>query len=154
MDAQKGIMSHDSDNIFLRKAGRADEKAVDILLSTYFLDRDDVDISNFIVAEIEEKVVGVLSYLEDPFNEIHSIAVHASYRGKGIGTSLLTHVLNRISGTIYVRTTSPGFFLKQGFKEVDDKDKGELWEDCRDCGRRESCRQQFLYFKTLENNIC
>lgn len=113
-----------------------------------------MDISNFIVAEISGKVIGALSYLEEPFFEIHSVAVHASYRGKGIGTSLLLHVLKRINGIVYVRTTASGFFLKQGFKEVEDRGREELWEDCHNCSRRESCAQHFLYFKTVENNGC
>ncbi|MBP2030834.1 amino-acid N-acetyltransferase [Methanohalophilus levihalophilus] len=147
MNAQKAPASSDPEKVLVRNAGKADEKAVDVLLSTYFLDRDDVDISNFIIGEVDGKVIGVISCLEEPFNEIHSVAVHASYRGKGIGKSLLLHAMNRMSGTTYVRTTSPDFFLKQGFKEVEDKGKEELWEDCRNCSRLESCRQHFLYFK-------
>lgn len=154
MDEQNTGSSSGLADVLIRKAKKEDEKAVDILLSTYFLDRDDVDISNFIVAETEDKVVGVLSYLEEPFNEIHSIAVHASYKGKGVGRSLLLHALNRMSGPIYVRTTSPDFFLKQGFKEVEDKGKEELWEDCRNCSRLDSCRQHFLSFKSAEINEC
>lgn len=154
MNAQKGTASSDTENVLIRNAQNEDEKSVDVILSTYFLDRDDVDISNFIVAEIGDKVIGVLSYLEEPFNEIHSMAVHASYKGKGIGRSLLMHALNRIDGIAYVRTTSPEFFLKQGFKEVEDKEKGELWEDCRNCSRLKTCRQHFLYFKTVGNNEC
>nr|WP_300606705.1 GNAT family N-acetyltransferase [Methanohalophilus sp.] len=92
--------------------------------------------------------------MEEPFNEIHSIAVHASYRGKGVGKSLLMHALNRFNGIVYVRTTAPGFFLKEGFKKAENIGKEDLWEDCANCNLLDSCRQHFLYFKTTENNEC
>jgi amino-acid N-acetyltransferase len=149
MNASEAIPAGGGSHVLIRNARRADERAVDVLLSTYFLDRDGTDISDFIVAEkivaeTRGKLVGVLACTDEPVPEIHSVAVHASYRGRGIGSSLLAHALGRYGSTVYVRTTAPGFFLKQGFSEVRDLKKEDIWEDCRRCNHRETCAQHFL----------
>ena len=45
-------------DFFIRPAASDDDTAIDIILSTYFLDRDDLPYEDFFVAEANNKVIG------------------------------------------------------------------------------------------------
>jgi len=94
-------------DVVIRPAQKTDATAIEIILSTYFLDRDDIEHERFYVAEINEKVIGCAAFeklksQEDDFwfYEIHTIAVMPSYKGKGYGKLLLNKIMAEIEKKI------------------------------------------------------
>ena len=151
------------ENVMIRPAVPEDAAAIDIILSTYFLDRDDLPHDSFFVAEINDKVIGcgVFEKITSAetglvFYEIHTIAVLPSYKNKGYGRLLLERLLFEIeneavppvSKTIYTRTTAPEFFIRFGFSKADPALKKKLWDECVLCGKFEACAQTLLYKET------
>ncbi|AKB73359.1 GCN5-related N-acetyltransferase [Methanosarcina lacustris Z-7289] len=148
--------------ILIRNAEKKDLPAIQRLLSTYFLDMEELEPEDFVLAEKEGKVIGCAALIRDTSNEntfleLHSIAVHPNLRGKGIGTRLMEYLINTIDSPempgaqvceLYVRTTAPGFFEKLGFITMQDAEKLLIWEDCRKCEHFEKCAQHAMkYFR-------
>ena len=153
-------------DVLIRPATAEDATDIEIILSTYFLDRDDILHERFFVAEKNEKVIGCAVFeklktqeTEDVFFEIHTIAVLPSHKGKGIGRMLLNRLFAEIEKEIergnsaektktlteiYTRTTAPNFFIKEGFKKTD-IDKKKYWSECIKCSRIELCSQTVLF---------
>ena len=141
-----------TDNIIIRKAEKNDIKPIEILLSTYFLDMDGVDIEDFIIAESGGRVFGCAAVIDQKYPELHSIAVHPNHRSHGIGSLLMEYLVANASDKwdyLYVRTTAPDFFKKVGFVELQNSEKIKLWDDCAECDKFEGCRQYAmrLYLK-------
>lgn len=140
--------------ILIRKAGKSDNLAIQRLISTYFLDMEDLEPEDFLLAEVEGKITGCAAFTksecqENNFIEIHSIAVHPNFRGKGIGTRLIKHILKDLSSLtreIYVRTTSPVFFEKMNFAKIENSQKLSLWEDCKQCEYFDKCTQYAMKY--------
>ncbi|MCL2141854.1 MAG: GNAT family N-acetyltransferase [Methanimicrococcus sp.] len=150
----------DHEGFFIRSATPDDATAIDIILSTYFLDRDDMPYEDFFVAEISNKIIGCgvfekIKAMENEivFYEIHTIAVLPAYKNKGYGKKLLERLISEIknrlmpsiSNTIYTRTTAPDFFVHLGFSRADPALKKQLWEECVVCRKYETCVQTLLY---------
>lgn len=154
--------------VIIRRAENEDEMAIEIILSTYFLDRDDIPHNDFYVAEVNGKVVGCAAFVKlktvktgVSFYEIHTIAVMPSYKGKGHGKLLLNRLteeiekdraasLETISDTIYTRTTAPYFFEHMGFTRAEGIDKKEMWEECVVCNEINRCNQTVLTKRLAE----
>jgi amino-acid N-acetyltransferase len=146
--------------ILIRKAEKKDLISIQKLLSTYFLDMEDLEPEDFVLAEREGKVIGCAalvrsSYGEKSFLELHSIAVHPNFRGKDLGTRLMEYLINTLEGQnkfdnpvyeLYVRTTAPVFFEKLGFVRLQDAEKLLLWEDCKNCEHFEKCTQHAMKY--------
>jgi amino-acid N-acetyltransferase len=140
--------------ILIRKAGKPDLQAVQRLLSTYFLDMEGLGVGDFFLAELEGQIRGCAALIKSEFKgrkflELHSIAVHPNFRGKGIGTRLVKHILTTIDEPacdLYVRTTVPGFFEKPGFEKIESSEKLLLWEDCEKCEHFEKCAQYAMKY--------
>lgn len=150
--------------VIIRPAEKKDETAIEIILSTYFLDRDDISHDEFYVAEINGKIVGCAVFeklkaidSDISFYEIHTIAVMPSYKGKGIGKLLLERLIEEIKRLIsaagfsektdeivYTRTTAPNFFEHLGFERQNDIEKTKYWEECVRCNKIEICSQTVL----------
>ena len=141
-------------DIFIRKAKKSDLLAIQKLLSTYFLDMEELEPEDFVLAEVEGKITGCAALIKSEsqgksFLEIHSIAVHPSFREKRIGTRLITHILAMINDQacdLYVRTTAPGFFEKMNFTRIGNSEKLFLWEDCKNCEHFEKCTQYVMKY--------
>ncbi|NPE28148.1 GNAT family N-acetyltransferase [Methanococcoides sp. SA1] len=132
-------------HVVIRGAEASECGSVEGIMGTYFLDIDDVPIEDFIVAEVEGKIIGVATVSEKECCEVHSIAVHPSYRGMGIGSKMISRLMEDVSSDrLYVRTTSPDFFKKMGFIELPMSEKKSLWQDCRECDRYDNCKQYVL----------
>jgi amino-acid N-acetyltransferase len=140
-------------DIRIRDALPEDILSIQVLMSTYFLDIEGVLVEDFVVAQSGEKIVGAGAIVNGRFPEVHSIAVHPNYRGKGIGSSVIRYLLLKMKNRndadicVYTRTTSPQFFEKAGFIELDPAIKAELWEDCASCDRLSTCRQSVMCLK-------
>jgi amino-acid N-acetyltransferase len=141
-------------DIFIRKATKSDLLAIQRLLSTYFLDMEELEPEDFILAEVEGKIIGCTALIKSEshgkdFQEIHSIAVHPNFRGKGVGTRLIKYLLSTINDSaydLYVRTTAPGFFEKLNFTKIEDPEKSSLWKDCKQCEHFENCTQNAMKY--------
>ncbi len=140
--------------ILIRKAEKSDLLAIQRLLSTYFLDMEGLEPEDFVLAETDGKITGCAALIKSAsggkdFLEIHSIAVHPNFRGKGIGTRLIKYLLTMIgyqACDLYVRTTSPRFFEKLGFIEIESSEKLFLWEDCKNCDHFKKCTQYAMKY--------
>jgi amino-acid N-acetyltransferase len=140
--------------ILIRKAEKSDLPEIQKLLSTYFLDMEGLEPEAFVLAEIEGKIRGCAALIKSEsqgkaFLEIHSIAVHPNFRGKGIGTKLIRHFLTTIGNPgcdLYVRTTSPYFFEKLDFVKIENTEKLILWEACKNCEYFEKCAQYAMKY--------
>ncbi|ABE52341.1 GNAT family N-acetyltransferase [Methanococcoides burtonii] len=131
--------------VAIRDAEISEGGSIEGIMGTYFLDIDDVPIEDFIVAEVEGKIVGVAAVSVKECCEVHSIAVHPTYRGLGIGSKMISRLIEDVSHErLYVRTTSPLFFRKMGFVELPMSEKTSLWQDCCECGRYDNCKQYVL----------
>ncbi|WMW22184.1 GNAT family N-acetyltransferase [Methanolobus mangrovi] len=132
--------------VTIRRAELEDEVHIEVLMSTYFLDIEGIAVEDFVIATIDDKVIGAACLMVEKIPEVHSIAVHPNYRGKGIGRMLLDYLITDIEGQefLFTRTTSPSFFEKLGFIKLEDSEKKELWEDCAGCNRFNNCKQSVL----------
>ncbi|AKB46083.1 GCN5-related N-acetyltransferase [Methanosarcina sp. Kolksee] len=109
---------------------------------------------DFVLAEIDGKITGCAALIKSEFHgknflEIHSIAVHPNFRGKGVGTRLVKHLLTTTGDSccdLYVRTTAPIFFEKLDFKKVENSEKLSLWKDCENCEHFEKCTQHAMKY--------
>jgi N-acetylglutamate synthase and related acetyltransferases len=140
--------------IRIQKARKSDLLAIQRLLSTYFLDMEGLEPEDFVLAEIDGHIKGCAALIKSEFKgkkflEIHSIAVHPNFRGKGIGTSLIKCLLTTIKDPVcdlYVRTTAPTFFEKLNFTKIENCEKLFLWEDCKSCEHFETCTQYAMKY--------
>lgn len=136
-------------NIKLRKAVPSDVKDIKRILSFYCLDTGNVEknLPEFIVAVQDGKIVGCACLDISDVVELRSIAILPNYRNKGIGSKLVDSILTRaaeLTGTVYLRTTSPVFFEKKGFRRLKDNEKKSIWKDCAECDRFEVCKQTLM----------
>jgi amino-acid N-acetyltransferase len=136
-------------DIQIRKATGSDIKDIKTILSSFFLDTDNVEknLPEFIVAENETKTLGCACLDIGNIVELRSIAVLPAHRNKGVGSKLVDAILERgkeLTDVIYLRTTSPVFFEKKGFVRLPDKEKKVLWKDCEECDKFDICRQTMM----------
>ncbi|MFZ3384384.1 MAG: GNAT family N-acetyltransferase [Candidatus Methanoperedens sp.] len=136
-------------DIDIRKATQADLKDIKTILSFYYLDTENVEknLPEFIVAQTNNKVIGCACLDPGDIVELRSIAVLPSYRNRGVGSKLVDAVLKRaadLTDTVYLRTTSPVFFEKKGFKRLQNSEKKIIWNDCAQCDKYDICRQTVM----------
>ncbi|MCC7575670.1 MAG: GNAT family N-acetyltransferase [Methanomethylovorans sp.] len=134
-------------DVGVRLAAAQDMKDIKCIASTYFLDTDGLEYNDFIVATLENRIIGIACFKDTECPELHTIAVHPNYKGKGIGALLvreLGSILCKDHERIYVRTTAPGFFEKAGFVTLENDIKKQLWTDCAGCDRFNNCKQTVM----------
>ena len=125
---------------------------------------DDIksNINNFIVAAMDDRVIGVVTYydyeqdivefprrhgqLGNPINlvEVRSLAVEESFHKLGIGRELLLKLIEKVKTEkeikIFTLTYRPDFFENNGFTVVPKESFPEkIWKDCDKCRDREKC---------------
>jgi amino-acid N-acetyltransferase len=140
-------MKLSANDVRTRFATADDMQEIKCIASTYFLDTEGLDYSDFIVATFENKMIGIACFRETECPELHTIAVHPNYRGKDIGALLVRELgstLCKDHERIYVRTTAPGFFEKVGFVALGNNMKKQLWADCAGCDRFNTCKQAVM----------
>jgi amino-acid N-acetyltransferase len=96
---------------------------------------------------MNNKIVGCACLDLGDVVELRSIAALPSYRNKGVGSKLVGAILKRaqdLSDIVYLRTTSPGFFEKKGFKRLKNSEKKVVWKDCIQCEKYDICRQTMM----------
>jgi amino-acid N-acetyltransferase len=138
-------------DIDIRKATPSDIRDIKKLLSFYCLDTEKVEknLPEFIVAVIDGITVGCACLDVGDIVELRSIAMLPSYRNRGIGSELVSIVLNRaaeLTDTVYLRTTSPVFFEKKGAHRLENEEKKVIWNECDECNKFNICKQVLMKF--------
>lgn len=131
----------------IRKATTHDIKEIKKILSYYFLESDTVEknIHETILASLDEKTVGCAVMDTGDITELKCIAVYPGYRNRGIGSRLVDSVLDSTGAkSVYIRTTSPAFFEKKGFKRLDNSEKKIILKDCGECEKFDMCQQVIM----------
>ena len=139
-----------------RMARSADIPAIQKLIEHYasqgtLLPRDEEDIrkhqNGFLVSIEDEAIVGCVSleWYSSILAEIRSLAVSPMIRGRGIGTRLMKAALDlaekRKIGRIIALTSSPEFFIRQGFALSNRFALHEkIDRDCVHCWKSQTCR--------------
>jgi len=136
-------------DIEIRKATQADIKDIKTILSFYYLDTEKVEknLPEFLVATLDNKIVGCACLDVEDVVELRSIAVLPAHRNRGIGSNLTAALLARaaeLTDTVYLRTTSPAFFEKKGFQRLMHEDKKAIWNECAHCDKFNACRQTLM----------
>ena len=101
-----------------------------------------VMLPNFIVAEYDGQFAGSVAFkvCEDEKAEIVSWVVDRKYFNHGIGSMLISHIMERIEDlgikTVYTLTLRPNTFEKHGFQKIDiEMLSKKIWTDCIHCPR-------------------
>ena len=145
----------------VRPAGLNDVDAIFELLELYVAEgvvlkrtREDIRffIGNFVVAEHAGQVCGCAA-LRDFGNdllELRSVVIQPQFQGKGVGRVLVEELIENLrkqrSGwRLFTLTTTPAFFKKLGFKEVEKELFPEkIWSDCSKCPKFHCCDEVAL----------
>ena len=139
----------------IRNAKINDAKAISALINFHaehdkMLFRSMADIYEnlqaFIVAEIDDKVVGCcsLQIIWADLVEIKSLAVDDNMTEKGIGKALVTAAAEKAAqlglAKIFALTLTPAFFGKLGFEIIQKDDLPmKVWSDCAKCPKQQNC---------------
>lgn len=83
--------------------------------------------------------------------EIKSLAVAKRFRGRGIGTALVTKCMEEAKELglkkIFVLTFRPEFFKKRGFKPIAKEDlPNKIWSECIRCVRFPNCDENAMIY--------
>ena len=140
----------------IRKARSADIPAIHRIIQHYaalgvLLPRDPGDIRKhlrgFIVAAVGRQVIACVSleFYNLSLAEIRSLAVNPEIRGRGLGTRLLKAALDLAAelklSKVFALTSSPRFFLAQGFELARRQSLHEKVDrDCIHCSKANTCR--------------
>lgn len=105
-------------------------------------------VRDFFVCEDKDLIVGAsaLHIIWEDLAEIRSLVVSEEYQGKGIGARLVEACLEEARGLeiprVFVLTTSPEFFKKLGFKEINKQELPQkVWADCIRCSKFPECNE-------------
>jgi N-acetylglutamate synthase-like GNAT family acetyltransferase len=149
-----------------RMARNADIPAIQKLIEHYasqgtLLPRSGEDIgkhlNGFLVAVEGGEIIGCVSleWYSTALAEIRSLAVSPEIHGHGIGTRLMKSALDlakkRKIGKVFALTSSPNFFVRQGFGL---SNRFELHEkidrDCIHCWKAQTCRLSAVVINVSE----
>ena len=127
-------MSTSAADIVLRPARTGDIRTIRSLVDTYAPDRRLLskatvtlyeDVQEFVVADLDGLVVGcgALHVMWEDLAEVRTVAVDPSLRGKGVGSVMLQHLLQRARdlgvSRVFCLTFETEFFGRHGFVEID-----------------------------------
>jgi len=109
--------------VTVRKAGRHDQAAITALVRQARLNPRNLAWQRFMVAEIDQEIVGVAQVRHHPdgAHELASLVVPAAMRGQGIATALIDALLAAKHGEVYtlIDRRYRSHFERWGFRPVD-----------------------------------
>ncbi len=107
----------------VRPAGTEDLPAIEDLLGLVDGDREDLREDQFVVAEDEDGVILGCARLRPyrGFCELASVAVRDELRARGVGREMVTALLGRHQGPLYLvcEDREAGFFHRFGFRLIE-----------------------------------
>ncbi|MBN2589371.1 MAG: N-acetyltransferase [Sedimentisphaerales bacterium] len=117
------------------------------------------NLQTFIVADIDEKVVGCcsLEIIWADLAEIKSLAVAQEHQNKSIGKKIVEEAVKKASEIgvlkVFALTLAPNFFLKAGFDIVEkDTLPMKVWSDCARCPKQQNC-DEIAVLKSVSRGI-
>jgi len=127
--------------MLIRPAKELEKDKIRKLAEQFNLDSKDMPHEEFIVAEENEKLVGLVRIKKNKgCFELCSLGVAKEKQGQGIGKELVASVTKE-PRLLYLATIIPDFFKKLGFKKVDQipkcMKKDPAW--CEGCPAPEKC---------------
>jgi amino-acid N-acetyltransferase len=123
-----------AERLRIRPARTADVRAIRRLVDTYAPDRRLLSkatvtlyeaVPEFVVGELDGEVVGcgAVHVMWEDLAEVRTVAVDPSLRGKGVGSVMLQHLLQRARDLgvkrVFCLTFETEFFGRHGFVEID-----------------------------------
>ena len=112
-------------------------------------------IDTFLVAELEDRIIGAVSRYDygQGLMEVRSLVVSDEYGKSGIGSILVRALIKTIEREgavkIFALTYSPDFFRKNSFFDVQKETLPEkIWKDCQFCKNRDNCGETALVYKS------
>ena len=123
-----------AERLRIRPARTADVRAIRRLVDTYAPDRRLLSkatvtlyeaVPEFVVGELDGEVVGcgAVHVMWEDLAEVRTVAVDPSLRGKGVGSVMLQHLLQRARdlgvSRVFCLTFETEFFGRHGFVEID-----------------------------------
>ncbi len=138
--------------MLIRKAKGNDLEIIFSLAKKYNLESNDMDANQFLVAEIDGKIIGFGRLLQHKdCIELGTIGVIEEYRNKGIGKKIVLELLKKAIEmgykSIYLTTLIPEYFKKFGFKVVKENMNECIIRDEKWC---EGCPKIGCTFMKLE----
>jgi amino-acid N-acetyltransferase len=118
-------------------------------------------VGNWLVAEVQGRVVGIGSLLEmgPALVEVRSLAVLPEYRRYGVGgeivKSLVEEAQRRGYPTVFALTRAVGFFERLGFVVTEhERFPEKVWRDCVLCPLKDRCDETavVIEFATRRNS--
>jgi amino-acid N-acetyltransferase len=139
----------------IRDAKEEDLEQINAILKTngQLSDVGEDDIKNFVVAEVDGKVVGcgtIKEYTDSV--EITRVSVLPENQGIGVGMEITMTLMGRIKGRKcwLLSVDSHDFWQNFGFYIVPDKEApSEAQESCVNCGRRNECHRVVMVKEAL-----
>lgn len=93
-----------------------DFPAIRALAEKLYLDSNDMQAEEFLLAEDQKKIVGIGRLIKHPdCTEIATFGVEEDFRKQGLGGKLIEELRNKAAGPVHLATIIPGYFAKQGF---------------------------------------
>lgn len=147
--------------MFVRKAILPDANAIDELIRAHTTDGTLLprtlteicaDIRDFVVAEVDGKIVGcgALHLYGMHLAEIRSINVLDEYRGRKLGVKIVQALMEEARyqhvTCVCLFTRVPEFFGSMGFRAADrDRLPDKVYKDCMKCPRNQACDEIAMY---------
>ncbi len=152
---QQRLNAQKAEALSVRRAKMTDVDAIERIVN-YWSDlgetlprsRDNIvhDIQNFVVAEMDNQVVGCacLYIYQTGLAEIRSVGVDTAIQGKGQGTAMIQYLLEQARHIelkrVIVLTRVPKFFNKLGFVDTEMSGLPEkVIKDCGICPKQDAC---------------
>jgi len=106
--------------LVIRSARPDDFPAIRALAEKLYLDSNDMQAEEFLVAEDLKKIVAIGRLIKHPdCTEIATFGVKEDFRKQGVGGKLIEELRNKAAGPVYLATIIPGYFAKLGFKKAE-----------------------------------
>jgi len=124
----------------IRKARKKDKKILVKFVKEAGLFAPRMRFDNFLVAYRGENLVAVAKFKTHKRHRIHelsSVGVKDGWRKCGIGSLVVSKLMDNATYDTYLNTINPGFYQKLGFQKVTSAPKimkkGGIW--CKGCDR-------------------
>lgn len=118
----------------LRQALPSDMSSIYNTSAKYNLESDDMRAEEFIIAEENNKIIGIGRLKVHPDTlELGTIGVVEEYRNQGVAVKIINALLEKTNSDVYLTTLIPKFFEKFGFSAIASDSLIRTKEWCEGC---------------------